>query len=377
VDDPERAVTRDGQLVAITDALYEAVVHPEKWGSFLRMISSTFDAGVAVFAHYDMDHERHRISTIVGPWDVQRYEEHFSSRNAWVNAAPQKVVSGVVVGEQLLPQRAFERSEYYNDFLRQIDIGHVMAAGIQGNTKQFTALSILRSKRVGEFAADEIRLLDHILPHLKRAVQINQRLSGVRRGDHPLATVADDLEEGLIIVNGSGRPLFVNRAANAILRRSPKTLILGRAQLRAADSNVDRRLQSLLCSARLQPSLGSPGAGGSMLVPRPAHARPLLLLVTPTCASGSWLDAATACALVWIHDPESSTGSVAGMRQTFGLSSAEERLLAMLVKGCPLREASRQLRISLHTARSQLRVIFRKTSTHSQSELMRLAAGFR
>jgi DNA-binding CsgD family transcriptional regulator len=60
------------------------------------------------------------------------------------------------------------------------------------------------------------------------------------------------------------------------------------------------------------------------------------------------------------------------LRQLYGLTTAEARLACALVQGATLAEAARARRISIHTARHQLRRVFEKTGARRQSELMRV-----
>jgi len=62
----------------------------------------------------------------------------------------------------------------------------------------------------------------------------------------------------------------------------------------------------------------------------------------------------------------------ASLRHLFGLTGAEAKLAARLASGRSLEEVASELRITVGTARSQLRSIFAKTHTHRQAELVAL-----
>jgi len=65
--------------------------------------------------------------------------------------------------------------------------------------------------------------------------------------------------------------------------------------------------------------------------------------------------------------------SVRLVARIYALTPAESRLLDGLVEGRPLKRTATILGISVHTAHSQLNNIFRKTGTHRQTDLVRLA----
>jgi len=59
----------------------------------------------------------------------------------------------------------------------------------------------------------------------------------------------------------------------------------------------------------------------------------------------------------------------------FGLSAAESRLVGALLAGHTLEGYAREASLSRNTARNQLAVVFEKTGTHRQPELVALMAG--
>ena len=64
------------------------------------------------------------------------------------------------------------------------------------------------------------------------------------------------------------------------------------------------------------------------------------------------------------------------MAGVFGLTRAEQRLLALLAAGSSLTEVAETLNISIHTARTQLKAIQQKTGWHTQSEIARMVQQF-
>ncbi len=60
------------------------------------------------------------------------------------------------------------------------------------------------------------------------------------------------------------------------------------------------------------------------------------------------------------------------LAKTFQLNVPEAKLASVLARGAPLQTAARELEIPWQTARNQLKSVFAKTYTHSQSELVAL-----
>ena len=61
------------------------------------------------------------------------------------------------------------------------------------------------------------------------------------------------------------------------------------------------------------------------------------------------------------------------LARDYGLTPAEARLVSGLVQGKRLREIASEVGVSMNTIRTQLKSVFRKTDTHRQVDLVRMA----
>jgi DNA-binding CsgD family transcriptional regulator/PAS domain-containing protein len=362
---------RDRQLASMVESLYDAVLFPARWPRFLQLVTRTYGATVADFTHFDMDALHHTVCVSEGldAGEIRRYEAHYSSCNVWANSGHVKASSRVVVGEELCSQADLEGSEYYNDFLRPAGVAHVMGAGVRGDERRFTALSVLRSKRRGAFDRAEVLLFQHLAAHLKRAVQLHGRTASRRGSGGPLTALADRLSEGLILLDGAGRTVFVSRAAREILARTPE-LRLTADGLGAKTAALDAQSRRLVKSALTPPRLGIDTAGGIFRVPNGGSE--IVALVAPAGRGEAWLGREGQVVAIWLREPETAPSRTDWLRRAFGVSAAEERLLALLERGLDLEGSAEALGVSRHTVHAQLNAALRKTGTHSQSELRRL-----
>jgi DNA-binding CsgD family transcriptional regulator len=100
--------------------------------------------------------------------------------------------------------------------------------------------------------------------------------------------------------------------------------------------------------------------------------RPLQVVVIPFC-SGSLMNESEAAALVQFSDPSAIPCSRAAvLKALYGLTPTESRLADLLLQGLDVRKTADQMRITLETARFNLKRILAKTGTCRQAELMRL-----
>jgi DNA-binding CsgD family transcriptional regulator len=81
-------------------------------------------------------------------------------------------------------------------------------------------------------------------------------------------------------------------------------------------------------------------------------------------------------ALVFFSDPGAHAGSRASVLSAlYAVTPAECRLAGLLADGFELAGAAGLMKVTLETARSHLKAIFRKTGVRRQAELVRLVLG--
>ena len=115
------------------------------------------------------------------------------------------------------------------------------------------------------------------------------------------------------------------------------------------------------------------GAGSNVLL-ADADGSQAFVSLSPvlSCTVPLQPQATRALGLIWITTTEHGTISVTAASRLFQLTRAEQNLLGALIGGDTLRAAAVRHQISIHTARNQLKSIFRKTDCHSQPQLMAL-----
>ncbi len=114
------------------------------------------------------------------------------------------------------------------------------------------------------------------------------------------------------------------------------------------------------------------GSTSSAVVTLRSHGRPALWRITLSRVSHG--DAAADVAvLMLIYPPAAAGGTLVALQRLFDLTSAEARVLALLLDDCRPREIAGELGISITTVRSHLQALFAKTGTRRQSELVALA----
>jgi DNA-binding CsgD family transcriptional regulator len=211
-----------------------------------------------------------------------------------------------------------------------------------------------------------------LLPHLKRALHWQATLTVVEGYKQASQEALERLAIGVVLIDQQGRVVWANRRANAIFECGDG-LSADADGIRASDCRQSVRLRHLIRAA-LTSSAGTRGrTGGALGVARRSGGRDYSVLVCPLSPRAASPTPSQPALMVFITDPDRPIDCPPDyLQRLYALTSAEARLLPLLLHGSGLPEAADRLGISRHTAHSQLSAIFRKTGTRRQSELVRV-----
>ncbi len=181
-----------------------------------------------------------------------------------------------------------------------------------------------------------------------------------------------NVDFGVIALDRDAKIVFENPAASRILD-SAKVLQRCRGSLsaRGAVESVKLRvaIDQVLSGKRMDDGVACETL---VVIGRATPASsPLVAAVTPVGDSG--FEGNDSAAIVYIFDPATPNDqTLAPLARWYGLSAAEARLVRMLVAGRSVAEIAGREALKQDTVRTYLKNIFRKTSTKSQTDLVRL-----
>lgn len=180
--------------------------------------------------------------------------------------------------------------------------------------------------------------------------------------------VLNRLPLGVILVTEQSQVLFFNDKAKRFLDRQDGLVLDSKNICRAIVPSENKQLGQLLANT-LSPSSDKQNESDfAMTVTRENSDAPLTILLAPigTGIAGKG-------AVIFVSDPiEPVELSIDTICRLYTLTPAEGRLALGLTNGSKLDDLATEWGVSMHTVRSQLRQIFRKTDTSRQSELVKL-----
>src|SRR5207247_7074477 len=134
------------------------------------------------------------------------------------------------------------------------------------------------------FSEEDALLLQALMPHLQRAVQLHQRIMRLETEKKAATDALDRWPMGVILLDANGSILLMNLSAHAIVNEKDGLNVDG-GGLRAERTNETNALRQLIRGAIQTTSGNGLHSGGALALPRPSFKRPPTILVTPHCAN--------------------------------------------------------------------------------------------
>lgn len=356
----------------IVGSIYDAALDARVWPTALKRLADFVGGTSATLLYGDPASGAAAIwaTTPFDDGDVAAYNQHYFLTDVRLHAALRAPVGTIVTNSSALSHQNFVRTEFYSDFLSRLDLLDILGTVLLRDEGAFASLGIHRPRRLGTYREEDCRRYASLVPHLQRAIGLQRRLN--RAEFHALggAEALDRLAMGVLLLDGSGRTVLVNRTAREILD-ARDGLVLLRDGLHASRCELTNQLRKLVADAR--DARRPERYGGVMSLLRPSLKRPLQVRVVGLGSLHGVLGPENAVTLVFVCDPEREIQTTPELVQhLYGLTVAESRLASLLVAGRTVTEAADELGIRPHTARTQLKAVFQKTGAGRQSELVRL-----
>jgi DNA-binding CsgD family transcriptional regulator len=390
-------VSRQQAAADVVSGIYEAALEPAKWPQALGHLAEEFGAQSAAAFVVDVSVAEVGFIAVSGldPRALDDYVAHYAQIDPWNEYLGKRPSGQPIVSQAVMDDRAFERTEFYGDFLRRYGIFHAMGGFVMRSGSLAFLCGVQRSRERGAFAPADLQRMKVLFPHLERAVRMHRRLvqaGGLKDG---MTAALDRMPLAAILADRFGRAVWLNRPAEDLVRHADG-LRLRDGRIEATVNNgVSAELRRLILgtAAVATSGAGAPHAhatangdglaqaaeaGGLLQLPRPWPLRPLTVMVTPLAAPGRFaegaldFDLARPTALLLISDPERAVQLPTDhLARTFGLTGAEAKLAAALATGTSLTDYAGAARITIGTARWYLKQALAKTGAHRQSELVR------
>lgn len=373
-------LTSEHIVLKLIENIYDASLNPALWPAFLEKFADSTSGTTTTIFLQDLDAQRGSINAAIrfDPLYQRLYEEYYSKLNVWLvcEGATTYKQGQIVIGQAYVPDDVLIRTEYYNDFLRRLNIFHTFGTPVIKEQSMLSIFTSLRPRETGPYGADESKLLSTLIPHLQRAMKLHHHLADLDRTTKASWNVLERLNVGVIVVKDKGKIVFANNIAEQIINQKDGIHVQNGGL--TAQSSTDAMVLRKLVAEAIETSAGKGiAAGGEIHIRRPSLRRPYFVSVSPFICKTAEFPCDESYGIVFIQDSEKKNETSQQMlRHLFNFTYAEAKVAAKLLEGKSISEVAEEIQISQSTVRTQLKSLFLKTSTNRQSDLIRRLLGY-
>ena len=224
----------DEGLLDTVSRIHAAGLDSALWPEALAAVNQLVGGIAATVEVIDRKRHSHRdfhafnLNTI----HEQSYVHHYAALSPRNIAALRCKPGEALFDYALIEERAIDRSEFYVDFLRPMDMRYIAAGILDGAPDELAAFSVQRSARQGHVQDAEIHLVKLLIPHFSQALDVSRRLRQANAGSRSLEQALDWLTDGVLLLDAQGKVRYINRAFEEISKaRDGVSYRRGRARI--------------------------------------------------------------------------------------------------------------------------------------------------
>ena len=383
----------EGRILALTEQLYDAGVGGTSWMEVCGGLKALVGARSASLMAGDFANGQQEIlyHAEIPPDAAQAYHRHYRKVDLWTNRATRLVAASganagarvLVSGEMLVPDHEFLRSEFYCDFGRRLGLRYVVGTVAPLGEAGVMPIGLHRPDGAEPFGERERRLLEQILPHLRRALQLRHRLKAAEL--EAGLSALDALPFGALVVDAEMRVLLANLAAENLAARGvglelKREIWLGGGK--AVSVRAARRAEGAMLASLVRSTALGGAPGGALRLHDAAGAPALAASVAPlpkrlAGGPGSGTGRVFGQALILLRDLAAAPAPprIGVLRDLFGLTRAEAEVAQALAGGASKRAVAAERGSRESTVRTHVRAVLGKTGAANLRDLERMLAG--
>ena len=360
------------RLQSISNRLGDAVIDPAMWPVLMQDICSASGAMGACLLQSDVRTPDVPMTESAREYFKAYFDDHYNEAD--IRAA--RAVPLLMAGRQVVSDQDIFASE--SEMLRDPLYAHLNSYGLRWFAavgffagSALWGFSIQRTIGEGAFDETEKTALAHLSQRLTETATLSTSVGRV-----VLSNVTNALafiKRPAIALDRFGSVLDVNPVAEAVFGDDDINLVGQRLVIR------DKRAQSAFNAFldRLRTATDRDALAVAPIVIRREAKLPIVMRVLPVDGAARSPFLGARAILIFSGFDEGEAEQSAMLRQAFQLTPSEARLALRLAGGKSLEEAAQEMAIAQETARSHLKSVFRKTSTHRQGELIALVGRLR
>ncbi len=360
------------RLSELIGFIYECALDPAGWANALAGITQTMNAAYTTISLVRPADVLGRFAA-ASPWDPERMSElqHYAiDEIPGLGLALQGDVDQPVATLRAMSESTLKRTRFYREWVQPQGLHEACIVKFVHNSDRIGLLGCTTRADRPAISAEEVNMFALLSPHVRRAAMIGDLLDHQRLEIAHLTETLDQLTTAIILVDGEGRMIHGNAAAEAMLE-GEGLLTLTRGAIRVDDPLAQRALDQAL---RLSIESDRAAIGGQgIAIPIKRRGRTArVAYVLPL--SGTRTGMSSAVAALFVAKGEAAPTSTEVLVGLFDLTPTEARVMLSIGSGAEHDAAAAAHGIGRNTLKTHLSRVFAKTGANNQASLMRILA---
>ena len=362
------------QYDELINVLYETALDPSLWKEAMLLCSRQVNGIAAHIMSVDKTKKKPVFLVAAGDGELPDMENQSQYINYYVKIDPRMSVMEKASQNEwrfcstYMDQQFVNHNEFYQDFLIPSGGRYAMGMWIDDCAESKTVLGLHRSLSQPAFSEPEKQIADRFIGHIQRALRLQRHTKTLNEKAELGARAIDSFSLSMIIVDSKAFVLHLNSEAKALIDAKQNGIHIKNNRLSADSPKENHKLNDLITQATSYPAIG-----GAMFFNCSNNPQTQQVFVTPLPASSPYAqDWQTPLALVLMMKPNQPCPSLQFLGKLYNFSPAEIKVCASLMQGKSPEEYALEAGVSVHTVRTQIKNLFRKTETNRQSELVAL-----
>ena len=365
-------------LSTVIGHIYEASYHPEKWSVVLEMVAKYTGAHSTAILYKNQDTETQGCSYSYNfpAEDIKKFIDFGVDPNFYLFY--EKASIGTAAASDLLvPDRnelEARLGEKYLSVAKSTVFYHMAGGLLYEDDSRIVGIGVMCPKEMGPMNEQQIEKLDMLIPHLQRALIIQNQLHQLNDRVKALHENLDRLLIGLILFDKHLKPVYINPVAKSILKYHP-AIRIENGKISASNhedtEKIHRALNKAISSAMAD---YSDDMSTSLGIKHPECSTILPVIISPMngLSQGFEPESMNAHAAMCFSDPERTYPVEADkLAVIYGLTRAEAQLAISMANGLSPSEIAKMNNVQVSTVRSHLKEIYNKIGVKTQAELVK------
>ena len=376
---PELSPYRDAEsLSALIARIYDAAIDPASWPDVLCDTTAYLGAQSSAIYAKNISGTQFEIFQMDGKMDEKYgilYFETYSRLDPATAGHLYAELEQPISTEDILDLDEFRESRFYKEWAAPQGLVDFLSAPIEKRGQWAAMFGAFRTDRQGMVDEPMRQRMRHVVPHIRRAVLIGKVIEEGSRQAASFSEALDGLAAGMILVDGHGRIVHLNAAADRLVTEGDAILIRD-GRLVATQKAASAALAESFAAAASGTGIGVRGISVPIETRTGEHFVAHVLPLTTGARSEAGAHYA-ATAAVFVHPTTLHVPAAPElMARAFGLTLSELRVLLTITQVGGVGETADALGIGEATVKTHLHRIFSKTGTSRQADLVKLIAGF-